>query len=108
MRPVELQNSIMQAPSAERSTQQQVTHPQTAQQSFQQQLERTATLRPSQVQAPQPAPGADAVTISPDEHGEQRRRKPARRPRQAPAPAPASPEAAIIPAAGGSKIDVVV
>lgn len=98
----------MQAPSAERTTQQQVTHPQTAQQSFQQQLERTAALRPSQVQAPQPAAGADAVAITPDEHGEQRRRKPARRARHASAAAGASPDAQPAPATGGSKIDVVV
>jgi hypothetical protein len=110
MRPVEIQNSIMQAPSAERNAQQQVTRTELAQQTFQQQLERTASQRPSQVQATQPAVGADAVAITPDEHGEQRRRR--RSPRRAPAPGagqgPAANTAAPEPVTPGSKIDVVI
>lgn len=117
MRPVEIQNSFMQAPAAERATQQQVAQPQVAQQTFQQQLERTATLRPSQVQATQPAASADEVAISPDEHGEQRRRRRQPRREAAVAPAPGVPAtdgalprdaAEPTPPPGRSKIDVVV
>src|SRR5207248_1866354 len=113
MRPVEIQNSLMQAPAAERVTQQQVAQPQVAQQSFQQQLERTATLRPSQVQATQPSAPDDSVAVTPDEHGEQRRRRPPRRPRPGPPALSADQGSAVKgqtpqPAPGGSKIDVVV
>jgi len=120
MRPVEIQNSIMQAPSAERNAQQQVTRTELAQQTFQQQLERTASERPSQVQATQPAAGDDAVAITPDEHGEQRRRRPRSRARPAPGSAQGEPRSAISSTTGrvggaqstaptpGSKIDVVI
>ena len=108
MRPIELQSVVVQAPNAGRTVQQQVTGPQVAQQTFAQELQRTASQRAAQVQPADPAAGSQPVAITPDEHGEQRKRRPGARKVFIPV---RDGDASAVPAAtsetGRSKIDVV-
>ena len=109
MRPIELQSVVVQAPNAGRTVQQQVTGPQVAQQTFAQELQRTASQRAAQVQPADPAAGSQPVAITPDEHGEQRKRRPGARKALVPVKDGEASVAPVEPGLSGSrsKIDVV-
>ena len=114
MRPVELQPAILQTPNVERTGQQQVANPQTAQAAFAAEMQRRAAVRPAQIQAAEAQEGVQPAEVKPEEHGEKRGRRKFR-PRRKPAPAPASPgvstsgETPAAPSgAAGSRIDVVI
>jgi len=116
MRPVDLQPAILQTPNVERTGQQQVANPQTAQAAFAAELQRRASERPAQVQPPEAQEGAQPARVKPEERGEQRaRRRPRRRAvgtaRSASitaGAASAEPPAPAEPGAPGSKLDVVI
>ena len=79
MRPVDLQPALFQTPNVERTGQQQVANPQTAQQAFAAEMQRQAGVRPSQVQTLEPGQEAKPGAVKPEEHGERRQRRQRRR-----------------------------
>ncbi|MEK7475462.1 MAG: hypothetical protein AAB152_07470 [Candidatus Coatesbacteria bacterium] len=111
MRPVELQPAILQTPNVERSGQQNVANPQTAQAAFAAELQRRAAERPDQVQAAEAQQGAQSAEVKPEEHGEKRaRRMPRKRRTAAAGPGVStSGETPTAPSgAAGGRIDVVI
>jgi hypothetical protein len=105
MRPVDLQPGVLQTPNVERIQQQQQTQPQISQQTFSGQLERIAAERPSQVQQVGQGVEAKPGKVVPEEHGDRRRKKAARRKPATAVPRVDEAETASQP---GSKIDVRV
>ena len=121
MRPVDLQPALFQTPNVERTGQQQVANPQTAQQAFAAEMQRQASVRPSQVQTLEPGQEAKPGAVKPEEHGERRQRRsrrraatarvavpgPAGQPEPAGGTAPKTEESGE-PPAPGSRIDWVI
>lgn len=104
-----MQPAIIQTPNVERTGQQQVANPQTAQAAFAAELQRRASDRPSQVQHTEAQQGAQPGAIKPEERGEKPPRRPLRK-RVRPAPKAAAAEAPAPEAAPGEgkHVDVTV
>jgi hypothetical protein len=107
VRPAELQPPAVQALNVQNQQQAQVTGPQAAQQAFAAQMEKTASERPSQVQAPQPGDPARPARVLGEDQGEKPRRRPRRGAgREA---APREEEGGEVPPAmPGSRLDLLV
>ena len=99
-----MQPSAVQALNVQNQQQAQVTQPQVAQQAFAAAMQRTASIRPSQVQAPQPRPGVEKAELLGQDRGESARRK-ARR--SAGGAGKTGGHEAGYPEGSGSRLDIV-
>jgi len=107
VRPAELQPPVIQALNVQNQQQAQVTGPQVAQQAFAAQLEKTASDRPAQVQAPQPGAEGLSAKVLGEDHGEKPRRQP-RRGTGKGASGKREGGTEPVPAVSGSRIDLLV
>jgi len=109
MRPVDFQPAVVQAPSAERTQQQQQSQPQISQQAFAGEMQKLAEDRAHQVRET----GQGHESRPPEEMTEDKREKPRQRARHRRAPAASAPgtpekEAKDSNPADGPHIDVRV
>ena len=102
-----MQVPVMQALNVQNQQQQMVAQPQMNQEAFAAAMERTASLRPEQVQETERSAESDQPKVMGEDRGEQPRRRPKRSKGQG-GGAGSESQAELPPVESGSRIDLVV